>query len=822
MSGVSTLNRFICIHGHFYQPPRENPWLDEVEVQDSAYPYHDWNERVTAECYARNAAARILDDNHRIIDIVNNYSKISFNFGPTLLSWIQEKEPDIYAAILEADRISQQHFSGHGSAMAQVYNHVVMPLANARDKRTQIIWGIKDFESRFKRKPEGMWLAETAVDLESLDIMAEQGIKFTVLAPHQARRIKNGGQEMLWQDVSAAKVDSRVPYLCHLPSGRQITIFFYDGPTALGVAFEGLLNNGEQFARRLSDTFSVGNPNAQLVNIATDGESYGHHHKFGDMALAYGLHYIESHHLARLTVYGEFMKKFPPTREVEIVENSSWSCVHGIERWRSDCGCSTGGQVGWNQRWRAGLRQSLDWLRDEIIPLYEKQMGSFTNDPWGARDRYIEVILDRNEENMAQFLLGLAGRPLKEEEKIKILKLLEMQTNAMLMYTSCGWFFNEISGIETVQVLKYAARAIQLAQDVSSVNLEEGFVSRLASVQSNVPELKDGAQIYRAMVKPSVVDLLRVGAHYAMTSLFEQYAPKTNMYSYTVKSDQYDLKEAGRLRLVVGRAMVRSKVTWEQASICFTVLHLGDHNFIGGVDYLGPEEFTKMHTLMMNAFLESDIPSVIGIIKDYFKYHNYSLWHLFKEEQQKILNQVLSSTMEDIETSFRQIYDHHYPLMQIKNEISLPLPRMLMTVVEFVLNRDISLALEAEDVDIKRFRQLVEEMKRWSFKRDHANFAFLASQRISSLMKRLSEYPDNIHLIEKIIIILELLGQLNLDLDLWKAQNIYFAMGRGIYPDVAAQAGTDELSGRWVKFFERLGEILEVKVAPSLTAGKNV
>jgi hypothetical protein len=387
-----------------------------------------------------------------------------------------------------------------------------------------------------------------------------------------------------------------------------------------------------------------------------------------------------------------------------------------------------------------------------------------------------------------------------------------MQTNAMLMYTSCGWFFNEVSGIETVQILKYAARVIQLAQESAGVNLEEGFISRLAVAVSNIPELKDGAYIYRAMVKPSIVDLLRVGAHYAMTSLFEQYAPKTDMYSYTVQSEQYDLKEAGRLRLVVGRAMVHSKDTWEQAHICFAVLHLGDHNFIGGVDYLNADEFAKMRTLMTNAFLESDTPGVIGGIKDYFKYHNYSLWNLFKEEQQKILNQVLRSTMDDIETSFRQIYDHHYPLMQIKNDISLPLPRMLMTVVEFVLNRDISAVLEAEDVDIKRFKQLVEEMKRWSFKRDQANFTFLASQRISSLMNRLSGHPDNINLMEKIIAILDLLGQLSLGLDLWKAQNIYFAMGRKIYPDIIARAATDELAGRWVKLFEHLGEILQVKV----------
>ncbi len=815
------MNRFVCIHGHFYQPPRENPWLGEVEVQDSAYPYHDWNERVTAESYARNADARILDDSQRIVDIVNNYSKISFNFGPTLLSWMEKKDPEIYNSILQADRLSRNNFSGHGSAMAQVYNHMILPLANTRDKRTQIVWGIKDFEFRFKRKPEGMWLAETAVDLETLDMMADCGIKFTILAPHQAKRIKPSGHGTSWSDVGASHVDAHVPYRCHLPSGRQICIFFYDGPIALGVAFEGLLTNGEQFARRLTSGFNADSPRAQMIHVATDGETYGHHHKFGDMALAYCLHYIEANQLARVTVYGEFLEKFPPTQDVEIVENSSWSCVHGIERWRSDCGCKTGGLSVWNQKWRAPLRQALDWLRDQIGPLYETEMAPFTKDPWALRDGYIAVVLDRRQENVERFLQNAAGRPLKEEEKIKVLKLLEMQTSAMLMYTSCGWFFNDISGIESVQVLKYAARAIQLAHDVAGVDLEEDFMGRLSQSSSNVPAFKDGAGVYRAMVKPSIVDLLRVGAHYAMTSLFEQYPAQTNMYSYAVKSEQYDLKEAGRLRLAVGRATVRSKDTWEMAHICFAVLHLGDHNFIGGVDYSNADEYGKMHTRLMSAFLESDIPNVIGLIKDYFKYHNYSLWDLFKEEQQKILNQVLASTMDDIEMSFRQIYDHHYPLMQIKNEIRLPLPRMLMTVVEFILNRDIFAVLEAEDVDIERFKKLVEEMKRWSFKRDQANFTFLAGQRISGLMKRLSQHPENVMVMEKVIAILEFLRQLNLDLDLWKAQNIYFAMGRRIYPDIALQARSDEMAGRWVKLFEHLGEILKVDITSNVLVGKS-
>ncbi len=789
------MNRCICIHGHFYQPPRENPWLDEVEIQDSAHPYHDWNERVTAECYARNTHARILDDKQKIVDIINNYSRISFNFGPTLLSWMERRAPETYEAILEADRLSLKNFSGHGSAMAQVYNHIIMPLANSRDKRTQVLWGIKDFEYRFKRKPEGMWLAETAVDLETLDIMAEQGIKFTVLAPNQAKKLK----------------DPRLPYICRLPSGRTIHIFFYNGPIAQEVAFAGLLNNGEQFAQRVIREFG-NTTDAQVVHIATDGETYGHHHKFGDMALAYCLRFIENSDLAKLTVYGDFLEKFPATQEIEIVENSSWSCAHGVERWRSDCGCSTGGGAGWHQRWRAPLREALDWLRDQMVPLYERNMLAYAPDPWKLRDAYIDVILDRSPQQVDVFLRQHLGHVPSEQDRTRILKLLEMQFNALLMYTSCGWFFNEISGLETVQILKYAARAIQLAKEAAGVELEKDFVAILDRAPSNDPDLRDGGTIYRSMVAPSVVDLLRVGAHYAMTSLFKEYPAKANLYAYTVTTDEYVLKEAGRQRLAVGKGWVASDITGEKTNIQFAVLHLGDHNFIGGVDYLKPAEYTAMHSGVMEAFSESNVPEVIGIISRYFASHNYSLWHLFKQEQQNILNEVLQSTMDDIENSFRHIYEHHYPLMQIKNEMRLPLPRMLITVVEFILNRDIQALLEEDDVDVDRLKTMVDEMKRWAFKRDQASFGFLASQRLGVLMRRLKDHPDDIALMAKITTILDVLSGLHLDMELWDVQNTYFEMARSIYPDIAGQSASNDLAMRWVKLFENLGNILQVKI----------
>ena len=500
------MERYICIHGHFYQPPRENAWLEYVEWQESAYPYHDWNERVTAECYLPNASSRILDKDGYIDRIVNNYAKMSFDFGPTLLDWMEKSNPDVYRAIIEADRQSHQSFSGHGSALAQAYNHMIMPLANHRDRYSQVVWGIRDFKHRFGREPEGMWLPETAVDLETLDIMAGLDIKFTVLAPRQAKRVRRIGTQS-WRDVSGARIDPTRAYFVNLPSARQINIFFYDGPISNAVAFEDVLKSGDAFARRLTDAFSVKKDWPQLVHIATDGETYGHHHRFADMALAFALQCIEKDSLAKITNYGEFLEKYPPTHEVEIIEKTSWSCVHGIDRWWSDCGDATGSgnHPGWNQKWRTPLRNAFDWLRDTLAPRYEEKAMQLLRDPWAARDGYIDVILDRSRENVNNFFGKYATHELSEEERITALKLLELQRHAMLMYTSCGWFFDEISRPEPVQVIQYAGRVVQLAKDLFGDDIEEDFLKILEQAKSNIPEQGDGRRIYKTLLKPSMM-----------------------------------------------------------------------------------------------------------------------------------------------------------------------------------------------------------------------------------------------------------------------------------------------------------------------------
>ncbi|MEO6924305.1 MAG: DUF3536 domain-containing protein, partial [Bryocella sp.] len=566
-----------------------------------AAPYHDWNERITSECYAPNGASRIQNLEGQITRIVNNYSRMSFNFGPTLLSWLNDFAPRTYRMVLQADIASAERYSGHGSALAQVYNHIIMPLASDRDAQTQVRWGIADFKHRFGRMPEGMWLAETAVNRKTLDLLAREGIRYTILAPHQCARVRplakvqkdapravagdaGGEGDAEWHETSNASVDPAHPYRVMLDEGRSIDVFFYDGPTSRAIAFEGLLNSGENFGRRLVAPFTDTTA-PQLSHVATDGESYGHHHKRGEMALSYAMRWVEENKLATLTNYGEFLEKFPPQWEAEVVDDSSWSCVHGVERWRSDCGCS-GGRQGWNQSWRAPLRAALDLLRDHTAPLAEAAAKPLLKDLWAARDAYIDVILDRSEGNIDKFFARHAKHTLTAEERVAALELLEMERHAQLMYTSCGWFFDEISGIETVQIIAYAGRVIQLAQNLfgaAAGSLEQDFLAVLAEAKSNVSEVGDGAEVYRRWVMGKRIDLEHVGAHYAISSLFRSASEFGELFCFDAQREEYELLTSGRGRVALGRALLKSRITEESEEICFAVLHLGDQNLSAAV-----------------------------------------------------------------------------------------------------------------------------------------------------------------------------------------------------------------------------------------------
>jgi alpha-amylase/alpha-mannosidase (GH57 family) len=848
------MEKYICIHGHFYQPPRENAWLEEVERQDSAHPYHDWNERISVECYRPNGASRILGLEGRVIGIKNNYSRISFNFGPTLLSWMEAKDPDAYEAVLLADRLSMERFSGHGSAIAQVYNHSIMPLNNRHDKVTQVEWGIADFRRRFGRRPEGMWLAETAVDLETLEVLADRGILFTILAPRQARRVRPLGEET-WTEVDSGRVNPRLPYLCRLPSGNTIALFFYDGPLSHDMSFGGLLESGVDLAGRLLGAFPDNGEEAPLVHTATDGETFGHHHKQGEMALTYCLYHIEQEKLARITIYGEYLAEHPPAHEVEIHEDSSWSCAHGVERWRSDCGCRN--RMDWSQAWRGPLREALDWLRDRLAPLYEEEVTRLGADPWPARDGYIRVILDRSPENVDRFIAGQAGRPLEGAERLDFLRLMEMQRHALLMYTSCGWFFDEISGIETTQVIQYAARAIQLAREVSGVDLEPEFIRRLSAAPSNLPGIGHGGRVYELYVRPARVDLMRVAAHYAISSLFMDYPNGTSIYAYTARSDPYDRFEAGRLRLALGRVAVVSRILGSEDRFDFAILHLGDHNLHAGLrpaipaprfardadggagtsDLLpsglrpalspggdlrhppsgdadaptrgrdedgGEESYQVMHDEVKAAFLRSDIAATIRAIDGNFEEHIYSLWHLFRDQQREILHQILTPRLEAAQAALLQIYSDAYPLMLAMREMGIPLPRAYSAAGEVISSVKLTRLLAEDHPRPEDLRVLWDDIRRFSLPIDRPAVALAGGNRIKHMVEQIRENPEDTALIEQTAGLLEVMREMQLGLDLGKAQNIYYLLCRDL-------RGQKEEQPEWAAAFDRLGRELYIQ-----------
>ncbi|MEO8457204.1 MAG: DUF3536 domain-containing protein [Chloroflexota bacterium] len=806
--------RYVCVHGHFYQPPRENPWLEAIELQDSAYPYHDWNERITAECYGPNGHSRILDDDGRIRQIANNYARISFNFGPTLLKWLEDEEPEVYDQVITGDKESAARFSGHGSAMAQGYNHIIMPLANTRDKRTQVTWGVRDFQHRFGRAPVGMWLPETAVDLESLDLMSEAGVQYTILAPRQASRIK-GKTSRNWTDVSGEQIDPSRPYFVVLPSGRRMSIWFYDGPISRAVAFENLLDSGDALAKRLLGALSDQRSWPQMVHVATDGETYGHHHRFGDMALAYALDDIEHGQEATLTNYAEYLDRYPPEWQVEIAENTSWSCEHGVERWRADCGCNSGGNPGWNQAWRAPLRQAFDWLRDCITPLYEKRAAVLFTDPWQARDDYIDVILDRSDANLSAFLSNHGTDKLDATQVTTALELLEMQRHELLMYTSCGWFFDDISGIEATQTIQYAGRVIQLAQKLFGDDKIEGqFLDILAQAKSNILEKGDGRAIYEQAVLPAAVDLAKVAAHYAVSSLFENYPEEARVYCYDVQQLEYQRQAEGQAQIAVGRAEVRSVITLEAQETSFGVLHFGDHNITAGVrSFQGEDSYEQMKAEAFAAFREADLPETIRLLDRHFGDLTYSLRTLFKDEQRKVLRFVLGTTVGEAEASYRAIFEHHAPLMRYLMDIGVPMPASFQSAAGLVINSNIRRALEEAPINSQRLGEYLEDSRAWKINLDDEGLAFAAKTTLEKLAADFEAHPDSAEALRALEESSHCVKVLPFTVDLAEVQNRFWKVLQERYPDYAKRAAKDEVDAvMWVEHFRELSDNLKVRV----------
>ncbi|MFN0215585.1 MAG: DUF3536 domain-containing protein [Saprospiraceae bacterium] len=821
---MSRSNKYVCIHGHFYQPPRENAWLETVEQQESAHPFHDWNTRINHECYAPNAAARILDGEGWIVKIRNNYNRISWNFGPTLLSWLEENDPDAYSMLLRADKRSQDLFDGHGSAVAQIHSHLIMPLCNARDKVTQVTWGIRDFERRFGRYPEGIWLAETAVNTETLEVLASHGIQYTILAPRQAKAVRklaagtakpvdnssaqspDNQLSSQWQPVDTNNLDTRRPYWCLLPSGRRIALFFYHGQIAQEVAFNGLLNSGKAFSQRLTGVFDE-DDSPQLAHIATDGESYGHHHRYGEMALADCLNYVENAEIATLTNYGQFLKLHPPVWEVHIHENSSWSCVHGVERWRSDCGCNSG-KPGFHQRWRKPLRETLDWLRDQLVPVFEREAARLLQDPWAARNDYIEIMLDRSDSVVDAFLKKHARRKLSHLEKVVVLRLLESQRFAVLMYTSCGWFFDEISGIETNQILQYALRTMDYIQDVTGKDLHPEFTTRLAAAPSNV--LPNGAESFLKNVVPTRVTLERVAMHFAVASLFEDDPEKLDLFNYRASVEFFEKIEAGTPQFAAGCLRIRSRLSHAEKTFCFAVLYLGQQHIIGNISSeMNRSAFEEMYTRTSQAFRNANMGEVIGALQEYFGPEKFTLTSLFADEKIKIINSITNSSLEAAEVTFRDVFKYNYQLMAGIEEAKLPLPSIWHNLATYILNADLLNFFRGTDVtDTRNLRRIIADLERWHIERpDEETLNLAIGERVLREIEKISLDESSLPRVRWLADVLTIVQEMGLKPNIWRCQNVFYLLTKG-----HRKGQWVFVNQEWETEFERLATLLKVRL----------
>lgn len=726
------MKKYLIIHGHFYQPPRENPWIEEVGKELPAYPYHNWNERITAECYSPNLNAIVLDSEKNLLDVINNFQIISFNFGPTLLSWMEENATEIYSRILSSDR---------DNAIAQVYNHIIMPLASRRDMRTEVLWGIKDFEHRFGRNPKGMWLPETAVSNEALEVLAECGIEFTILAPHQIGRIKKINEKK-WEKKEEKEKTSGM-FLVRLKNGASIKIITYDAIISHKVSFEGLLHSGDSFLEEIDKRYKETGKN--ILIIGTDGETYGHHHRFGEMALAYCIRTIELRKDIEILNLEQYFAMNEPEYETEIEENSSWSCIHGIERWRNDCGCSTGGEPGWNQGWRKPLREAVNWLKSLLDEIFVNEGKKFIKDVWGARDHYIDVVIRRREESINDFIV----RNVLEKEHdstVTILKLMEMERNGLLMFTSCGWFFSDVSGIESIQILKYAGRALELAHDLTNRNIEEEFLKKLEKAESNKREEENGAVIYNRYVKPLMLDHKKAMCHFGVFQLMDK--PRNEFFSFTI--NELDRKESflGDTSLCMSHSVVKSLITEERKELVMAALRMGGIDFRFSIkeygNYYGEikEEITKK-------FEKPNMTEVIRLLDRNFGEGYFTLEALLPDVKEEILQYLSEDIMTRFKDAYNTVYEENKGVMEYIKKIGGKLPDGFLIASRYSLNAkldDASLMFDEDEDAVNEIVSLKKEAKRWNIQLDEKRVLKRLSRHFTEIVNDFIENPQEKYL----------------------------------------------------------------------------
>jgi hypothetical protein len=553
------------------------------------------------------------------------------------------------------------------------------------------------------------------------------------------------------------------------------------------------------------------------VHVATDGETYGHHHRHGEMGLSYALRQIEAQDDVSLVNYGAYLEENPPAWEARIHEYSSWSCVHGIERWRSDCGCSGGRGQDWNQRWRLPLRAALDSLRDRVAPLYEAEAGRIFPDPWSARDRYVDVVLDRSEEAVTEWFRETSGRDLERAQRSHALKLLELQRHGMLMYTSCGWFFDDISGIETEQVLQYAGRVIQLAQELfgeEGQRIEEPFLEQLEEATSNVPERGSGRDIYRSTVHAARVDLRKAGAHFAVSSIFEEHGESSRTYSFFFRRRHERRFETGKEQLLVGQVDVSSMITEEMETLSYAVLHLGNHNVVGGVrPFQGAEPYLAMSERLSAPFLRTDFTTVIRMLDREFEASTYSLRSLFRDAQRRIVDQILEASIEEAEENLTRLYEQRAPLLRFLSDLQIPQPKPFKVAAEYVLNTRLQRIFRQPDLKLQAVQATLEQVRSTGVELEAKDLSYAARHALERIAERLEWEPKEVRNLRKLRELCELVLPPPLEADPWRVQNVFYRVVRHLIGDQRRRAETgSEAAADWLREVERLGEVLRVAV----------
>jgi alpha-amylase/alpha-mannosidase (GH57 family) len=773
----------LVVHGHFYQPPRENPWTGLIEREPSAGDFHDWNERIHAECYRTNAFARINDNYGRVERIVNNYARLSFNFGPTLLNWLEHKFPETYSRVLEADRESARLCGGHGNAIAQGYHHSILPLCNERDRRTQVRWGVTDFRLRFKREPESLWLPETACDEATLETLIEEGIRYVVLSPFQAESVRPvGGDESEWRIVSGGFVDTTVPYkFIHRDgSRRSLAVFFYDGQIARGVAFEGLLASSHALVGACA---RAARPGAQIVNVATDGESFGHHFRWGDRCVAYALEAEAERHGLRVTNYGEFLASHEPEFEVRIKaesvgEGTAWSCPHGLGRWTRDCGCHGGAPEGWNQRWRTPLRSALDFLRDDLAPKFEDACGQLLGDPWRARDEYVELLVD-GASSREEFFSRHASRPLTRDEQSRALTLLESQRTAMAMYASCGWFFNDISGIETLQTLRHAGRLVELANDLGLDPPLAAFLEILSDAKSNLADKGSGADIFLRAVESARVSPQRVAAHVAICGLVERDVQANSGVSagYDFQELEFQKRRHGRVTLETGRLALEERTTGRRSEFALAAMHFGE------VDYycaLRPFESAELleaaASKLWSQFRTASLAVLLRVAQEQFGPEEFGLEALLPEGRGRVSRRVFGDLVSRFLEEYERMYEESRRVVERLQEIGFQPPRELRLAAEMTMSRRLERELREQRRGAGDYRAAVEiarEAAAYGFPFDRAPVTRVFEETVTDAARSVAGHPtpENIHSARSLI---ELGRELGLEANLERAQEVIY------------------------------------------------